>query len=77
METISTASLCDILGVPVNERKAGVYRRIHQIMVSLYWVPIKVRDRRGLRAEHYRGYVRKLTDRPRDAQPPAGANKGA
>ena len=71
METISTASLCDILGVPVNERKAGVYRRIHQIMVSLHWVPIKVRDRRGLRAEHYHGYVRKLTDRPRNAEPPA------
>jgi hypothetical protein len=71
VETISTASLCDILGIPLSERKAGVYKRINQIMVSLHWVPIKVRDRRGLRAEHYRGYMRKLTDRPRDAQSPA------
>jgi hypothetical protein len=71
VETIPTASLCDILGIPLGERKAGVFKRINQIMGALHWHPIKVRDRRGLRAEHYRGYVRKLTDRPRDAQPPA------
>ena len=57
--------------IPLSERKAGVYKRINQIMVSLHWVPVKVRDRRGLRAEQYRGYVRKLTDRPRNAEPPA------
>ena len=71
VETIPTASLCDILGIPLSGRKAGVYKRINQIMVSLHWVPIKVRDRRGLRAENYRGYMRKLSDRARDAQPPA------
>src|SRR5262245_42493608 len=71
VETIPTASLCDILGIPLGERKAGVYKRINQIMAALHWVPIKVRDRRGLRAENYRGYVRKLSDRPRDAQRPA------
>jgi len=71
VETIPTASLCDILGIPLSERKPGVYKRINQIMVSLHWVPIKVRDRRGLRAENYRGYMRELGDRSRDAQPPA------
>ena len=71
VETIPTASLCDIVGIPPSERKAGVYKRINQIMAALHWHPIKVRDRRGLRAEHYRGYVRKLTDRPRDAELPA------
>ena len=71
VETILTASLCDILGIPLSERKAGVYKRIHQNMVSLHWVPIKVRYRRGLRAENYRGYVRKLSDRPRNPEPPA------
>jgi hypothetical protein len=71
VETIPTASLCDILGIPLSERKAGVYKRINQIMSALHWHPIKVRDRRGLRAENYRGYMRKLTDRPRGAQPPA------
>jgi len=69
VETIPNASLCDILGIPLNERKAGVFKRINQIMAALHWHPIKVRDRRGLRAEHYRGYVRKLTDRPRGAEP--------
>jgi hypothetical protein len=63
--------VCDILDIPLGERKAGVFKRINQIMAALHWHPIKVRDRCGLRAEHYRGYVRRLTDRPRDAQPPA------
>ena len=40
-------------------------------MAALHWHPIKVRDRRGLRAENYRGYMRKLSDKPRDAEPPA------
>jgi hypothetical protein len=71
VETIPTASLCDILGIPPSERKAGVYKRINQIMAAMHWHPIKVRDRRGLRAEHYRGYVRKFSDMPRNAQPPA------
>jgi hypothetical protein len=71
VETIPTASLCDILGIPLNERKAGVFKRINQIMAALHWHPIKVRDRRGLRAENYRGYMRKLSDKPRDAEPPA------
>jgi hypothetical protein len=35
VETIPTASLCDILGIPLSERKPGVYKRINQIMVSL------------------------------------------
>jgi hypothetical protein len=56
------------MSIPLNERKAGVYKRINQIMASLHWLPIKVRDRRGLRAEHYRRYMRKLIDRPRPRQ---------
>jgi hypothetical protein len=75
VETIPTATLCDILGVPPRERKPGIYKRINQIMTALHWHPIKVRDRRGLRAEHYRGYVRKLSDRPRGAKPPAELTK--
>ena len=50
VETMPTASLCDILGIPFNERKAGAFKRINQIMATLHWHPIKVRDRRGLRA---------------------------
>ena len=52
------------------QRAQGRRLQTHSL-VSLHWVPIKVRDRRGLRAEHYRGFVRKLSDRPRDAEPPA------
>ena len=36
VETISTASLCDILGIPLSERKPGVFKRINQIMAALH-----------------------------------------
>ena len=35
VETISTASLCDIL-IPLSERKAGVFKRINLIMAALH-----------------------------------------
>ena len=59
IETICTQHLLDYLQVEQRDRRAGTYRHLCKVMVSLGWSPIRVRDfARGAYRENVRGYCR-------------------
>jgi len=59
IERISTQTLFDHLEVLQNSRGAGASRRLAQVMRSLGWTPVRVRDlTRGGYKEQVRGYCR-------------------
>ena len=59
IERISTQTLFDHLEVHQRSRGAGASRRLAEIMRSLGWTPVRVRDlTRGGYKEQVRGYCR-------------------
>jgi hypothetical protein len=56
---VTSSMLAEILNVKLKERKAGTYRRIAGLMISLHWQPVRVfgLNARGYR-EQVRGYAR-------------------
>lgn len=59
IERISTQTLFDYLEVLQRSRGAGASRRLAEIMRSLGWTPVRVRDlTRGGYKEQVRGYCR-------------------
>jgi hypothetical protein len=72
--SISTRQLCEILDIPQHLRKAGAFRRIAALMVSLGYQPNRVYNLngRGFR-EQIRGFSRfeGLTSRPAASTPPS------
>jgi len=59
IERISTQTLFDHLEVLQSSRGAGASRRLAQVMRSLGWMPVRVRDlTRGGYKEQVRGYAR-------------------
>ena len=59
LERISSQSLMDLLEIEQRKRTTAAYRHLCDVMVSLGWSPVRVRDfnGRGFK-EQVRGYVR-------------------
>ena len=66
-ETIQSREILDALGVPVNAKRASLYRRLTRVMREHGWQPIRVRSNVGGSAnitERVRGYQRKTNKLP-------------
>jgi hypothetical protein len=59
LERVTSQTVLDILGIPVNRRGPAATRRVVRLMSELGWTATRVRGlRRGTSSEQVRGYVR-------------------